>query len=506
MIGGAHAWAAGKGDKRNFGTVDVPFPGLPDQQTFGDAMPDDNDFRKPDEETARPLSEPPAPETRFAPENEPEPPPDLAPGLPFEVVPEAPPPPRPPHPGFWWAVLWCLGILLVTQILPAFVGLFIFILSSAGNLSLEKLSNTQALLRSPAYAQAMLWAMLLAEILMVGTAWLVIRLTVGKKWPRLLALRWPSWSHLVLALMGLPGLIVIAMGVDGLAKQVLPNLFGIEQMMEMIGKWPWPLGVLIIGVGPGIGEELWFRGFFGRGLVARYGVFKGVLLTSLLFGLIHLEPRQVVYATVLGVLLHLSYLASRSLLVPILLHAANNSLSVLALHSPALRVIDMPAEQVPWYVYGAAVLLAAAVGWAFFKSQPLLVDCAGSGAAPWRPAFPGVAYPPPGAATRVFHRAPDGTAWLLAVASVLVFAAAVVPVAVEASEKAYQERKDKEALAGVSATVALFIGVSPAPYRPVRPSVILPPTRHRTRATGQTASPSLLAFVRLPGVFGAEAA
>jgi membrane protease YdiL (CAAX protease family) len=421
--------------------MNVLVSGLPGQQTFGDAMPDDNDFRKPDEETARPLSEPQAPETRFVPENEPEPPPDLAPGLPFETVPEAPPP-RPPHPGFWWAVLWCLGILLVTQVLPGIVGLVIFILTSADGLSPEKLSDAQALLRSPQYAQAMLWAMLLAQILMVGTAWLVIRLVVGKKWPRFLALRWPSWSHVVLALMGLPGLIVIGMGVDGLAKQVLPSLFGLEQMMEMIGKWPWPLGVLIIGLGPGIGEELWFRGFFGRGLVARHGIVGGVLLTSLLFGLIHVEPRQAVYATVIGVLLHLSYLASRSLLVPILLHAANNSLSVLALHSPVLRAIDMPAEQIPWYVYGAAVLLVAAVGWAFFKSRPLFVDYPALDAAPWRPAFPGVAYPPAQAATRVVHRAPPGTVWLLAVVSLLAFAAAVVPVAVEASAKATQERKN----------------------------------------------------------------
>src|SRR5438874_2550573 len=30
----------------------------------------------------------------------------------------APPAPRPPHPGFWWAVVWCLIFLIFTQILP----------------------------------------------------------------------------------------------------------------------------------------------------------------------------------------------------------------------------------------------------------------------------------------------------------------------------------------------------------------------------------------------------
>ena len=33
--------------------------------------------------------------------------------------------------------------------------------------------------------------------------------------------------------------------------------------MGMIGYWPWYLGVLIIGIGPGIGEELFCRAFLG---------------------------------------------------------------------------------------------------------------------------------------------------------------------------------------------------------------------------------------------------
>src|SRR3954454_8707998 len=63
-----------------------------------------------------------------------------------EVVPEVLPILRPPHPGFWWAVLWCLGILLVTQLLPAIVGAIILIVLKPGTLM-----DPQALLNSPEY-------------------------------------------------------------------------------------------------------------------------------------------------------------------------------------------------------------------------------------------------------------------------------------------------------------------------------------------------------------------
>lgn len=354
-------------------------------------------------------------------------------------MPEVLPAPSPPHPGFWGALMWCLGILLVTQLLPAIVGGIIFFLDSANRLKSEKLRDTQDLLNSPEYARAMMWAMLLSQFLSATMAWLVLRLIVGKGWPRILALRWPNWSHLVLVLMGLPGLIVIGMGVDGLAKQVLPSFVDLEQMMGMFGKWPWPMGVLIVGLGPGIGEELWFRGFLGRGLVGRHGFFGGIGLTSLLFGLIHLEPRQVIFAMVIGVLLHLSYLASRSFLVPVVLHAANNSLSILSVNSPLLRNIE--AEQIPWYVYGVAVLLVAAVSWAMFKSRTLLVDSSEGDAYPWRPAFPGVEYPPLGTATQVLHQMADGRSWILAIASAVLFAGVVIPTAVEAHQALENQRK-----------------------------------------------------------------
>jgi membrane protease YdiL (CAAX protease family) len=351
-------------------------------------------------------------------------------------------PPRAPHPGFGWALLWCLGIVIVTQLLPGFVGGFLLVVVSASR-NPGRVQDPHVLLRSPQFAQVMMWSFLFGQLLSLVLAWLAIRLIVKKEWPRVLALRWPSGSHVVLALLGLPGLMFISVGVDGLAKQVLPSLVDFDQTVRMFGQWPWAMGVLVIGLGPGISEELWFRGFLGRGLVSRNGVVGGVLLTSLLFGLVHLEPRQAAYSMVIGIMLHLTYLASRSLLIPMLLHIANNTLSIVALHSPLFQVIDMPAEELPWYVFAAAVLLVAAVGWAFYRSRATLVDAPEATAAPWRPAFDGVEYPPSGTATEVVYQTPNAWCWSLVGAGLVLFAAVLVPTAakVDAGAARHQDSR-----------------------------------------------------------------
>ncbi|MGQ4650221.1 CPBP family glutamic-type intramembrane protease [Lyngbya aestuarii] len=83
-----------------------------------------------------------------------------------------------------------------------------------------------------------------------------------------------------------------------------------------------------LGLLPGMSEELLFRGVMlpAVGLNA-----TGVVATSLLFGVLHLSTLQqwpyVVWATVVGLLLGFSALATGNLLVPIVAHIITNLLS-----------------------------------------------------------------------------------------------------------------------------------------------------------------------------------
>jgi membrane protease YdiL (CAAX protease family) len=151
----------------------------------------------------------------------------------------------------------------------------------------------------------------------------------------------------------------------------------------------------------------------------------GVLLTSLLFGLNHLDPPHIAATFAIGLCLHYAYLTSRSLWIPIVMHFVNNSWSVLETlwQSESLHKVD---DAPPPYLIAAVAVLALAVAWAFYRSRARLVATAAPDAPSWKPAFPGVEAPPPGSGTQIARPWPG---WAPAAAVLLAgvaFAAAFV--------------------------------------------------------------------------------
>ena len=71
-------------------------------------------------------------------------------------------------------------------------------------------------------------------------------------------------------------------------------------------------------------EEWVCRGQIFGSLRTRFGVVKSILLSALVFGLMHVQPVPVINAFVLGLVLAFIYHATNSLWAPILLHALNN--------------------------------------------------------------------------------------------------------------------------------------------------------------------------------------
>jgi sodium transport system permease protein len=82
---------------------------------------------------------------------------------------------------------------------------------------------------------------------------------------------------------------------------------------------------------PAICEELAFRGFILSGLEYRRGTRSAILLSALMFGFLHVLLslfQQLFNATLLGIVLGLLAVRSRSLLPGILFHFLNNALAV----------------------------------------------------------------------------------------------------------------------------------------------------------------------------------
>ena len=141
---------------------------------------------------------------------------------------------------------------------------------------------------------------------------------------------------------------------------------------------------------------------------------------------------QIIYAPVIGLVLHYVYWTTRSLWLPMLLHALNNSLGVLAVsrNAPGRSIfeqLDQSAKQVnhPSFIYGGAIVLLVMVGYAFYQSRSRL-EAESPGGISWRPAYPGVEYPPDDCGTRVVHPVPSLLAFTSALGGFALFVLACV--------------------------------------------------------------------------------
>ncbi len=340
--------------------------------------------------------------------------------------------PERPEPGFWLSVAWCVGLLaaLYVPLFLAAVATFAVLAVASGNpkgfadAEVKQLrqggvgppGNRPAMPAGVSYSLAA--GMLAGHLGTLTYTLLLLRFGVGRDWPRKVALRRPPVVPLTLSLIALPGFVVAHSSVQLALHELVEWLGGKPEPMDanlraMMTPWPLWLAVLVIGVGPGVIEELFCRGFLGRGLVGRHGVVGGVVLTSMLFGVLHLDPLYAVGTMAMGVFLHLTYLYSRSLVVPMLLHFLNNTFAVLA----ATVLNADPTEIMPaaGYLFGFA--LAGFGLWSMWSCRARLVPADPGAPGPWRPPFPGVELPPPRSGVTVRHPLPNPVAVVLTLAS-----------------------------------------------------------------------------------------
>ena len=95
------------------------------------------------------------------------------------------------------------------------------------------------------------------------------------------------------------------------------------------------LGIICVAILGPILEELLFRGAITKVLLKKYNPVVAILISGLIFGIFHMNPAQVVGATLIGFILAWIYYKTHSLIPCILIHIMNNSLSVyLALKFP----------------------------------------------------------------------------------------------------------------------------------------------------------------------------
>lgn len=79
-------------------------------------------------------------------------------------------------------------------------------------------------------------------------------------------------------------------------------------------------------------EELIFRGIILHGLLQRYSPIKSIIISSVLFGIVHLNPWQFVSALIIGIFSGWVYYRTRKLTLSIIIHSTNNLFAFIGMY------------------------------------------------------------------------------------------------------------------------------------------------------------------------------
>lgn len=194
--------------------------------------------------------------------------------------------------------------------------------------------------------------------------------------------RLPSAGHLALILMAALPLSLLCTELMKSMVTIAPGAGSeLDEVLKHLADAPLWLALLSIAVAPALGEELIFRGLIGRGLISRMGVVRGLLLTSILFGVMHINPAQAVAVIPLGLAMHFVYLTTRSFWAPILVHFVNNALAVFMLkyeaQIPLARLLDGEGA-LPLHLLTVSAAMVTAIGLLFWQTRVQYVSADGT--------------------------------------------------------------------------------------------------------------------------------
>lgn len=134
-------------------------------------------------------------------------------------------------------------------------------------------------------------------------------------------------SYLV-SILAIFGLYLI---LDGFLDPFFENLFPMSEIeyqktLQTLRKTPISSFLTVCIIAP-IAEELLMRGIVLGGLKPKYGILVALIVSSIVFALLHFNMVQTLSALVSGMALGLIYLKTNSLFCCILTHAGYNALS-----------------------------------------------------------------------------------------------------------------------------------------------------------------------------------
>lgn len=148
-----------------------------------------------------------------------------------------------------------------------------------------------------------------------------------------LGLVWPKISFVSIAVLVFGSLFVSLIGAS--IADIVDGFFNSEPLslesrrplvFQYIDNFWGVVLITVIAFFPGFFEELAYRGFLQRGLMTRFSPIYSIFIVSVIFGIVHIEPRSITLSTIMGVWLGIIAWKTNSIWITVICHAFINGL------------------------------------------------------------------------------------------------------------------------------------------------------------------------------------
>ncbi len=170
-------------------------------------------------------------------------------------------------------------------------------------------------------------------------------------------MKWHTYCLMIgIGIISLLGIQYFIGAFDNLLKLIGYPLINNISLLNPTSWGKYFLALFALALLPAIGEELVFRGVIFHGLRTRFNDISAVLLSALMFALMHQSLQQLLYPFILGCIMGWVVLRTGSLVSSIIIHFVNNFLVVTFTFVENMTGFSLAIANV-WWFYLIAILL-----------------------------------------------------------------------------------------------------------------------------------------------------
>lgn len=167
------------------------------------------------------------------------------------------------------------------------------------------------------------------QLVVMGFTPVVFALLLTSRPAETLSLKLPRLAPTGIAVLLVFTMHPVVASLGEVAQKLFPLPEGIELALRQLtaGRPLWQL-LLFLALIPAVCEELAFRGFILRGMAQSHSPWAAILISSVLFGVMHMISAQMLVSSLLGIVLGLLLTRSGSLFPAMLFHVLHNGLMI----------------------------------------------------------------------------------------------------------------------------------------------------------------------------------